>query len=157
MRKFKLYTDGSHFKPKDGSSGSGRLGVGAVLVDSGGSIIDSLSMEVDRITIRETYNTSDVSNPTMEMYALLIALRRFSNKFQFGDEIESFADYKGVMYWMYHEWKINKPYIYMIREDITTEVKNQRLSMKYSHVKGHDGNYYNELADKLAKGEILKV
>ena len=45
----------------------------------------------------------------------------------------------------------------MIREDITTEVKNQRLSMKYSHVKGHDGNYYNELADKLAKGEILKV
>ena len=61
------------------------------------------------------------------------------------------------MYWMYHEWKINKPYIYMIREDIITEIKNQRLSMKYSHVKGHDGNYYNELADKLAKGEILKV
>lgn len=157
MRKFKLYTDGSHFKPKDGSPGNGRLGIGAILVSSGGSVVDSMSMEVDRTTIRETYQTSDVSNPTMEMYAVLIALRRFSSKLQFGDEIEVFADYQGVMYWMYHKWKINKPYIYMIREDIEAEVRRQDLSVKYNWVKSHNGDTYNELVDKLAKGEILKV
>lgn len=157
MRKFKLYTDGSHFKPNDKSSESGRLGIGAILVNSGGSVVDSMSMEVDRTTIRETYQTSDVSNPTMEMYAVLIALRRFSSRLNFGDEIEVFADYQGVMYWMYHKWRINKPYIYMIREDIEAEVKKQELSVKYNWVKGHNGDSYNELVDKLAKGEILKV
>lgn len=154
MRKFKLYTDGSHFKL---DNGGGRLGVGAVLVNSGGSIVDSLSLEVDRCTIRELYNTSDVSNPTMEMYAVLVSLRRFSSKLQFSDEIEVYADYQGVMYWMHHKWKINKEYIYMIREDIESEIKKQNLSVKFQWIKGHDGDKYNEMADKLAKGEIKSV
>lgn len=154
MRQFKLYTDGSHFKNEDGS---GRLGVGAILVNAGGSVVDSLSMEVDRQIFRERYQTSDVSNPTMEMYAVLVALRRFNSKLQFGDQVEVFADYQGVMYWMYHKWRINKSYIAMIRDDIEAEGKSQKLELRYQWVRGHNGDYYNELVDKLAKGEIDKV
>lgn len=180
MRKFKLYTDGSHFKPSDlkfpkesldqidkedeinyntfkRNMSYGRLGIGGILVNSGGSVVDSLSMEVDRETLRSLYNTSDVSNPTMEMYAILMALRRFSRHLAFGDEVEVLSDYQGVMYWMTGKWRINKEYILMIKNDIETEAKNQKLNMTYQWIKGHNGDVYNELADKLAKGEILKV
>lgn len=155
-RQFKLYTDGSHFKNED-EEGGGRLGVGAVLVNSGGSIVDSLSMEVDRSIFRERYQTYDVSNPTMEMYAVLIALRRFNSKLQFGNQIEIYADYQGVMYWMNHKWNINKSYILMLRNDIEAEVKAQKLEASYHWVMGHSDNRYNNLADQLAKGEISKV
>lgn len=155
MRQFKIYTDGSHFKAEGGNAG--RLGVGAILVGSGGNVIDSLSMEVDRSVIRELYNTSDVSNPTMEMYAVLMALRKFNKHLQFNDEVEILADYQGVMYWMYHKWRINKDYIYMIREDIESEIRNQKLNAKFQWVKGHNGDEFNELVDKLAKGEIRSI
>lgn len=156
MKIFELYTDGSHIKnPK--VPGIGRLGIGAVLVGEGGIIVDSLSLKVDRSTIAELYKTGDVSNPTMEMYAVLVSLKEFSRHFSFGDTINITADYEGVKHWMYHKWKINKPYIYMIREDIFNEVKNQKISVSYHWVKSHNGNIYNEMADKLAKGELKKV
>jgi ribonuclease HI len=154
MKGFKLYTDGSHFK---GGNVDGRLGIGAVLVSSGGSVVDSLSMAVDRILFAERYRTGDVSNPTMEMYAVLVALKRFNRHLSFGDEVEIYSDYQGVTYWMYHKWKINKDYIQMLCDDITKEIKDQRLNVTFKWIKGHDGDRYNELTDKLAKGEITKV
>lgn len=179
-KKYKLYTDGSHFKPSElhlgGTSiddidendeynrqlyrthtGFGRLGIGGILVSDGGTVVDSLSLEVDREILRSLYNTSDVSNPTMEMYAVLMSLKKFSKHLGFGDEVEVFSDYQGVMYWMYHKWKINKSYISMIRDDIEAEIKNQKLNVKFQWLKGHNGDKYNELVDKLAKGEIDKV
>lgn len=153
-REFRIYTDGSHFK---GGEHDGRLGVGAILVDTGGSIIDSLSMSVDRSFLLERYRTSDVSNPTMEMYAVLAALKRFSSKLQFGDKIEILADYQGVRYWMTNKWRINKEYISMIKNDILAEAKLQRLELSFTWIKGHSTDVYNDLTDKLAKGEITKV
>lgn len=154
MNRFKLYTDGSHFKS---SSINGRLGIGGVLINESGEIVDYLSKEVDRYEINEIYNTSDVSNPTMEMYAVLLSLRKFSKRFQFNDYIEIFADYLGVISWMNNEWRINKPYIRMIKSDIELEIKNQKLEVKFIKVKGHSNEYFNDLADKLAKGELKRI
>lgn len=153
MREFKLYTDGSHFKDEPG----GRLGIGSVLVGKGGNVIDYMSEEVDRLTIKELYRTGDVSNPTMEMYSVLVSLRKFSKRLEFNDKVEIYSDYEGVLNWMTNKWKINKEYIYMIKEDILNEILSQKLQVTFNWIKGHDNNVYNELADKLAKGEIKKV
>jgi ribonuclease HI len=45
----------------------------------------------------------------------------------------------------------------MLCDDITKEIKDQRLNVTFKWIKGHDGDRYNELTDKLAKGEITKV
>lgn len=45
----------------------------------------------------------------------------------------------------------------MIKEDILNEILSQKLQVTFNWIKGHDNNVYNELADKLAKGEIKKV
>lgn len=150
MRKFTLYTDGSHFKSR---IGTGRLGIGSVLTINN-NVIETLSMEVDKYMISELYNTSDFSNPTMEMYAVLISLRKFSSNFEFNDEVDIYCDYMGVIEWMNDRWRINKSYIKRIKDDILNEIKSQKLKVNFYHIKGHNGNYYNDMADKLAKGEM---
>jgi ribonuclease HI len=58
---------------------------------------------------------------------------------------------------MNNEWRINKPYIRMIKSDIELEIKNQKLEVKFIKVKGHSNEYFNDLADKLAKGELKRI
>ena len=156
--KLEIYTDGSHFKSKNGS---GRLGIGGILVKNG-NVIKKFSTEITKQYLKLYYATEDCSNPTMEMLAVLYALYNFKDDIKSNDSVEIKMDYLGVREWMTGKWKINKPYIAKIKNDIDEEIKNQELKGKISfkwvkaHQKGTDkDSIFNNMVDKLAKGEDI--
>lgn len=153
MRKI-IYTDGSHLKHT-----TGRLGIGGIMVDSSGKVVDKFSEEIDVKWLMNTYGTSDVSNPTCEMLAVLVALRKF--KLSPGDEVIMKQDYLGCMNFIEGTWKAKKPYIKAIRDDILKEIESIGLRgrISFEWVKGHQTGpslskdaIFNGMVDKLAKG-----
>ncbi len=65
------------------------------------------------------------------------------------DKLDLYYDYAGIEHWCTGEWKTNK--------QGTIEYKQfydwvkQRLDVRFVKVKGHSGDKYNDMADKLAK------
>ena len=161
MRSLVIYTDGSHFKTK---IGSGRLGIGGVLIDdSNKRRLDQFSEEINEDYLIKTLKTSYVSNPTMELLAVLKALQYFKDSIDQDDIITLKADYIGVSKWLNGEWRIKEPYIAKINNEIQKEIKDQKLKgrINFAWVKGHQklsvsdpDTYWNNYVDKLAKGEI---
>lgn len=156
MKKFKIYTDGSHLKHT-----TGRLGIGGILLDERG-VVDSFSMEISIEYLKKTYGTSDVSNPTCEMLATLFALRNFKKYFGSRDQICMKADYNGVQNFILGNWKIKAPYIQKIKDEIDKEIDSQNLRGRiyFEWVKGHQKKsvldpdaYWNNQVDLLAKGQ----
>jgi len=139
-----IYTDGSDIK------GTGKIGYGAYIKYNDREY--KMSGVSDQEDFKKFYKTSDnVSNPTMELVALLKVLMEFRNT---NLNIEVFADYVGVQKWISGEWKAKKVYII----DITRRVRNlidkinsNGGSVKLTWVKGHSGNVGNNEADILAK------
>lgn len=152
-----IYTDGSHLKHT-----SGRLGIGGILTENSKKEIDSFSIEVSTQDLKTEFGTSDVSNPTCEMLAVLVALKNFKNQIKKGDEVVLKADYLGVKSWCEGTWKIKAPYIAKIKEAIDNEIKSQGLQgrISFEWVKGHQNRsvldpdaIWNNRVDLLAKGE----
>lgn len=144
---YEIYTDGSHFK----NGGSGILGVGGLLVCND-TIVNTMSESVDKHYFRENYGTEDFSNPTMESYAIYKFLLHYGKFFKPEDKIISYSDYKGASEWLNGNWKINKSYIRLIVNDTKSLIKKYNLNIEFKWIKGHAGQKYNEMADKLAKG-----
>ena len=163
MKTYHIYTDGSHFK----NGGSGRLGIGGILIDPGknpprGEIIEKFSMEILKDYLRVHYGTDDCSNPTMEMLAVLTALREFKEFFGKNDKIILMMDYEGVKYWIEGKWQAKKSYIRQLRDEIKKEISDQNLEIEFKWIKGHqivsessNESYWNNKVDKLAKGEEI--
>ena len=163
MKTYHIYTDGSHFK----NGGSGRLGIGGILIDPDknlpkGEIIKKFSIEILRDYLKVHYGTEDCSNPTMEMLAVLTALREFKNFFKKTDKIILMMDYEGVKYWVEGKWQAKKPYIRLLRDEIKKEISDQDLEIEFKWIKGHQKvnnnsreSYWNNNVDKLAKGEEI--
>ena len=65
------------------------------------------------------------------------------------DKLDIFYDYTGIEYWCTGAWKTNKKG--------TAEYKayydsiKDKLDVRFIKVKGHSGDTYNDMADKLAK------
>lgn len=157
MKRYTIYTDGSHLKHT-----SGRLGVGGVMVDESGNIVSEFSEEIDLGYLKSAFGTSDVSNPTCEMLANLYALLRFRDSLKGCDSVIMKADYIGVQKFNTGEWRAKEPYIKKIKELTEKEVKSQGLTgkLEYAWVKGHQKKSildpdarWNDYVDKLAKGE----
>lgn len=157
MKELTIYTDGSHFKSR---KGSGRLGVGGVILKNNKEL-DEYSIEINRNYLKLYYDTTDCSNPTMEMLAVLYALWKFKKHIKHGDKITIKADYQGVKEWMTGKWKINKPYIQKIKDQIDEEIIKLGLpgNINFEWVKGHqhginrnEDAYWNDVVDLLAKG-----
>lgn len=158
-----IYTDGSHFK----NGGSGRLGIGGILVDPSlnlpkGKELSSFSLEIGKDFLNVHYGTTDVSNPTMEMLAALFALKEFKGDLVGFDKIILMADYEGVKYWLDGTWTARKSYIQKIKEDIKKEISSQGLDIEFKWIRGHQKIsdnpgvsevFWNSEVDKLAKGE----
>ena len=152
-----IYTDGSHLKHT-----TGRLGIGGILTEDSKVEIDSFSLEVPVNYLKKEFGTSDVSNPTCEMLAVLIALRRFKNKIKNTDSVVMKSDYTGVSNFIMGTWKIKAPYIAKIKAAIDAEIKAQGLQgrVSFEWVKGHQSRsvldpdaIWNNRVDLLAKGE----
>lgn len=162
MKTYHIYTDGSHFK----NGGSGRLGIGGILIDPeknlpNGQNLNEFSLEINKDFLNVHYGTSDVSNPTMEMLAVLFALREFKGDLKKADKIILMADYEGVKHWLDGTWTAKKSYIRRIKDDIKSEISSQGLDIEFKWIRGHQKvslertaeAYWNSEVDKLAKGE----
>lgn len=155
MSKLRIYTDGSHLKHT-----TGRLGIGGVLVDENDKELQRFSTEISLEYLKVAYDTSDVSNPTCEMLAVLWALLEFKKQIKPQDTVTVKADYVGVREWNTGKWKITKPYIQRIKDDISQEINKQNLRgrIDFEWVKGHQTDNssdtkWNNVVDKLSKGE----
>ncbi len=63
--------------------------------------------------------------------------------------VNIYYDYLGIEKWCTGEWKANKPGTIAYR-DYYNSIKD-RLEVNFIKVKGHSGDKFNDLADKLAK------
>ena len=76
-------------------------------------------------------------------FIILYCLNRGMNK------LTIYHDYEGISKWYQNEWKANlfgtKKY-----QEFANEVKGQ-IDVNFVKVKSHSNDYYNDLADKLAK------
>lgn len=70
------------------------------------------------------------------------------------DNVTISYDYQGIEKWATREWKANKS----ISKDYVTLFDNasEGISVSFNKVKAHSGINFNEIADKLAKGALLK-
>lgn len=64
-------------------------------------------------------------------------------------KITLFYDYKGVRAWAKGEWKRNNEYTQSYHEYMQKAA--QRIAIEFVKVPAHEGIYYNEYADRLAK------
>lgn len=63
--------------------------------------------------------------------------------------LEIHHDYEGVAKWAQGQWKANKPGT--IAYAAACRKARERLDLRFVKVKGHSGDKYNDLADRLAK------
>ena len=140
--KLKIYTDGAC------SGNPGKGGWAAIILD------DSNQSSISG-------SESNTTNNRMELMAPIMALKKIKKK----SEITIFTDSKyvkdGITDWI-KKWKLNnwkssnkKP---VKNKDLWVELDNltDKHSIKWEWVKGHSGDYGNEIADKLAVAKIKR-
>ena len=164
MKVLEIYTDGSHLKLT-----TGRLGIGGVLIDPSqqqplGKLLGKFSIELQPAELKTKFGpgAETCSNPTAELTAVLVSLRKFADKIKDAEIITVHADYIGVKEWMTGAWRVREPYIANIKKEIDSEIAKQGLTGKvqFAWVKGHQkylaGDpdiHWNDFCDRLAKGE----
>lgn len=143
-KTIEIYTDGSDIK------GTGKIGYGAYINFNGKEY--KMSGVSDQNDFKRFFKiTENVSNPTMELMALLKVLVEFKDT---NLNLEIFADYMGVQKWVSGEWKANKVYIIdMTRRirNLIDKIESNGGSVKLTWVKGHSDNKGNDEADIVAK------
>ena len=68
------------------------------------------------------------------------------------EEIDIYYDYEGVEKWCTGAWKTNKEGTVAYKQFYNNAVK--RLKINFIKVKGHSGDKYNDMADRLAKDAV---
>ena len=135
MTQVTVYTDG-------GASGNpGPGGYGAVMRASGGKYYKELSGAF-RLT----------TNNRMELLAVIVALETLKNE---GTQVTIYSDSKYVVDAVTKKWVFNwvkKKFKDKKNPDLWKRFLEiyARHEVKFVWVKGHAGNEYNEVADKLA-------
>ena len=69
-------------------------------------------------------------------------------------EITIYHDYVGIAEWANLNWKANKPETKQYANYVNRVRNEKGLIINFIHVKGHSGNMFNEVADKLAAEAI---
>lgn len=133
FKNYTIYTDGSCIV-KQKIKGKENLGIGGC----------SCVILQDDIIIKEISQGFRVSNSSrMELMAVILALKSIPKYSSVDLYIDSFMVIDGMK-------GINKPNKNL---DLWKEIHKlkKNLNIKYHHVKGHNGNKYNEICDELAK------
>ena len=126
-----LWTDGS-------SEGKRGIGGWAYIIKEGES----------QIVPYDSGAVEDTTNNGMEMTAILMGLEQVPA----GAAVTVHTDSKLCIGWLSQNWKCNHRHIRVIRERIWAVSEAKGLaSLTYEHVKGHNGNRWNEHVDKLAR------
>ena len=140
--KIRIYTDGAC------SGNPGKGGWGALIQEND-----------DETKI--SGSAMNTTNNRMELTAVIKALEFYEKP----EEIEIFTDSKYVMQgitewiknWKNNQWKTSQ------KKDVKNkdlwlllDFASEKHNIEWNWVKGHAGNYGNEIADKLATQAILK-
>lgn len=135
--KLKIYTDGSCLK-------SGVGGIGAVMLYE------------NEVKLKLAKQYKDTTNNRMELTACVDILRKLPRKC----DIELFTDSKYVITgitewitnWKKNGWKTTNKKTDVKNRDLWEELDllNNSHNITWNWVKGHNGDTYNEMCDKLA-------
>ena len=68
------------------------------------------------------------------------------------DELDIYYDYEGIEKWCSGAWKTNKSGTVAYKQFYTEVIKNVKVN--FIKVKGHSGDKYNDMADRLAKDAV---
>lgn len=130
MSKLTIYTDGAYSSSRD------QGGLGIVFLK-------------DNKKIYEYNNTmKNTTNNQMELAAVILALKAITKQYE---SITIFSDSMYVIGCASLGWKRKKNQEYWSLFDKQFErVKELCPDIQFCHVKGHDGNEWNEYCDKLA-------
>lgn len=132
MSNILIYTDGAYSFSRD------QGGIGVVFVKDSKKIKSYSKM------------FKHVTNNKMELSAVIIALQTVI-KNNLGPEIVIMTDSQYVIGCATKGWKRNKNIKLWDRYDkIKKELDNKKIIVKFNWIHGHQGDEFNELADKLA-------
>ena len=130
MNNLVVYTDGAF------SSSRNQGGVGIVMLLDGKKILEYFNM----------YKRT--TNNQMELGAVIIALRVIKSKY---DSIVIYTDSQYVIGCAVLGWKREKNIkLWQEFDKQYTRVKKLCPNITFEHIKGHNGNIWNEYCDKLA-------
>ncbi len=138
----RAYVDGSY------DAGSGRFSCGVVIIETdsdGKSEITELKSSFDDTEAAAQRNVAG------EIMGSKLAIDWcLANGIK---SVEIYHDYEGIGAWADKRWKANNSLTQGYRDYV--EKARKTLEIKFVKVKGHSGNKYNDMADRLAK-EALK-
>lgn len=132
MNNLEIYTDGAYSPLKD------QGGIGIIFCNNGEKIKEFNKM------------FKHVTNNKMELMAVIIALQTVL-KNSLGNFVTIFTDSQYVIGCATKGWKRKKNIRLWNRyNQVKQELDSKNIKIEFKWVHGHNGNIYNELADKLA-------
>jgi ribonuclease HI len=121
----------------DGSYRSGITSYAVIVLDKDKVLIDTFQ--------KSMVDTFGSHNVTGEILGAIIGIKYAYDR---NMSVKIYHDYSGISNWYNGSWKANTE----IAKFYLEEVKNYRQhDIYFEKVKGHTGDKYNELADRLAK------
>lgn len=134
---YTIFTDGAY------SSSRNQGGVGIVVLKD------------DKEILRYSNMYKGVTNNQMELGAIILALRMIKNEI---DSIEIYTDSQYCIGCAIKGWKRKKNKALWAEFDRQyNRVKKLCPNIQFTHVKGHSGNKYNEIVDKLAVSASQRI
>lgn len=128
------YVDGSYYK--------GEFSCGAVLFYQGTQT--EFSQKFNDKALAEMHNVAG---------EIMGALTVIGHCIEKGiPALEIHHDYEGVAKWAQGQWKANKPGT--IAYAAACQKAREKLDLRFVKVKGHSGDRYNDMADRLAKAAL---
>lgn len=107
----------------------------------------------DEITMSEAFEDEELAsmrNVAGEIYGSMAAMRYCVEKER--QMLDLYYDYEGIAKWCLGEWKTNKKGTIAYKEYYDS-IKD-KLDVRFVKVKGHSGDKYNDMADRLAKDAV---
>lgn len=135
--KVRAYVDGSYNERKS------TYGGGVVILD-----VPGVDTPIQAKASGNNPAFTGYRNITGEIIAVLKAMEIISAMNDV-DEVDLYHDYLGVAYWVTGTWQAKKELSKWYRTAMLQYQK--KFKINFYHVKGHSGDYYNGVADTLAK------
>ena len=135
MSKIVAYTDGSYNKKTKKAS------YGVIILDENMNVIHTFGGLIEDIYLNNMRNVGG------EIIAAQEAMKyTLDNGYE---SVKIYHDYTGVSMWPLCKWKTNndctKAYMNFYKEI------SKKIIISFKNVKGHSGDIYNDMADKVAK------
>lgn len=127
----------------DGSFADGRGGWGYVLIENGRPFLTAYGPCTKCVSIRNIGGEIEAAEEVIQKAIELGA-----------DYLRIFHDYEGIGRWGNDEWKAARPDTQSYLDFV--KCAREKLTIEFVKVKGHQGDKYNEVADRLAyQGRLM--